>query len=315
MPNVFGRGEKIILNGSYSNLKTSDLTFKMSKPLIHTKFGFINPVLSCGVHKHSSFYDWSKFKTEKAGVTMESSFIYPETIQHNLGLSFFFANNIALNKETPFFVREFCGPKQCSSINYSVCFDSRNSKVFATNGIYAKSNHEVINNSFRNLGYLKSDLHLEYNHLFLKDLSIQICGRIGNILELENNQKADISDLFFFGGPQNLRGFSTAGANGQKCGVCLGAKCYWLSSFHIWTTLPFSRYFGNFRNISRMQLFYNVGKAGGFTFSNIRSAIGAGLAFKIGEKARLEFNYCIPLRFQNSDVRKKFQFGIGYDFS
>lgn len=47
----------------------------------------------------------------------------------------------------------------------------------------------------------------------------------------------------------------------------------------------------------------------------LRSTAGVGLAFRIGQKARIEFNYCQPLSFEPSDrVKKGFQFGIGYEF-
>lgn len=40
-----------------------------------------------------------------------------------------------------------------------------------------------------------------------------------------------------------------------------------------------------------------------------------GLAFRIGGRARIEFNYCYPLTKQKTDkIRPAFQFGIGYEF-
>lgn len=48
---------------------------------------------------------------------------------------------------------------------------------------------------------------------------------------------------------------------------------------------------------------------------NMRVACGLGLAFRIGGRARIEFNYCYPLAKQKNDrIRPAFQFGIGYEF-
>lgn len=48
---------------------------------------------------------------------------------------------------------------------------------------------------------------------------------------------------------------------------------------------------------------------------NMRSAAGIGLAFKLAERARIEMNYCIPIRKSVGDkVNNGFQFGIGYEF-
>lgn len=52
-----------------------------------------------------------------------------------------------------------------------------------------------------------------------------------------------------------------------------------------------------------------------FLSDTMRSTVGAGLALKLGNKARIEFNYCSPILKQNSDhVNRGFQFGIGYEF-
>lgn len=52
-----------------------------------------------------------------------------------------------------------------------------------------------------------------------------------------------------------------------------------------------------------------------FLIENMRSAAGIGLAFKLAERARIELNYCIPLRKCAGDkVENGFQFGIGYEF-
>lgn len=47
----------------------------------------------------------------------------------------------------------------------------------------------------------------------------------------------------------------------------------------------------------------------------MRSSYGMGIAVKLAERARIELNYCIPLRRQNTDKGANgFQFGIGYEF-
>lgn len=52
-----------------------------------------------------------------------------------------------------------------------------------------------------------------------------------------------------------------------------------------------------------------------YLIENMRSAAGIGLAFKLAERARIELNYCIPLRKCAGDkIENGFQFGIGYEF-
>lgn len=47
---------------------------------------------------------------------------------------------------------------------------------------------------------------------------------------------------------------------------------------------------------------------------NVRCAIGAGLAMKLGNIARIELNIVKPLLFMSSDVLQQFQFGIGIQY-
>lgn len=52
-----------------------------------------------------------------------------------------------------------------------------------------------------------------------------------------------------------------------------------------------------------------------FLTDKLRSTAGIGIAFRMGQKARIEFNYCQPLSYEAGDrVVKGFQFGIGYEF-
>lgn len=47
----------------------------------------------------------------------------------------------------------------------------------------------------------------------------------------------------------------------------------------------------------------------------MRIACGLGLAFRIGGRARIEFNYCYPLARQKTDrVNNGFSFAIGYEY-
>ncbi len=42
-PNIFGRGERLSINYSYSVTKTTDLNLKLWKPFYHTKYGDYKP--------------------------------------------------------------------------------------------------------------------------------------------------------------------------------------------------------------------------------------------------------------------------------
>lgn len=47
----------------------------------------------------------------------------------------------------------------------------------------------------------------------------------------------------------------------------------------------------------------------------MRSSYGMGIAVKLAERARVELNYCIPVRKLTTDkILNGFQIGIGYEF-
>lgn len=313
-PNVLGRGERVTLNGSYSNLKTSDLMLRFLKPYYHTGWGDYKPELSMSIIRHASLFDWSLFKTQQTGVAFEGSMLFPKQVVHSLRYDVYL-RDIIPQRSAPFFVREHCGPRMANVLSYSMTYDTRDSNVFPTDGCRLKTSHEAINGSFKRLGYLKNDLHAEVNCPLFAGTSLQFVGRLGNIVDLGNKERVSISDAFFLGGPQTLRGFYTAGAGEHKEGAAVGSNCYWLGAVHFWSPLPFSRRDSGFANLFRTQVFCNFGQAGEFTSDFLRCAVGVGLAFRLGERARIEFNYTQPIRHGKSDFKKAFQFGIGYDFT
>lgn len=193
----------------------------------------------------------------------------------------------------------------------------------------------MIGDRLSQYGALKSESHVEMNVPLFAGMSLQLCGRLGKIYENPKVMKPlPIDGLFFLGGPQSLRGFDAAGATTVEDGVARGTRAYWATGIHLWTPLPFNQYFGGFGDLFRTHFFYNFGNCETFSLGkitrfvlkaldshsnvitdNVRIACGLGLAFRIGGRARIEFNYCYPIAKQKTDkIRPAFQFGIGYEF-
>lgn len=241
-----------------------------------------------------------------------------------------------VSKLTPFFIHQQCGPRVASIFRHIGTYDTRDCRVFPTQGVYVKTTNELIGEKITQYGSLKSEGHIELNAPLFGGMSLQLSGRVGRIFEnqrIANPTKID--SLFFLGGPLNLRGFEIGGATPSLEGVPKGSNIYWASAVHLWAPLPFSRYFGGFGELFRTHLFYNFGNCDSLslgkwpatvkhlkisenTFSisdNMRIACGLGLAFRIGGRARIEFNYCYPLARQKTDrVNNSFSFAIGYEY-
>uniref|UniRef100_A0A182JGX6 Bacterial surface antigen (D15) domain-containing protein n=1 Tax=Anopheles atroparvus TaxID=41427 RepID=A0A182JGX6_ANOAO len=315
-PNLFGRGERLSFNYSHSYVRNSVLNLKLTKPYLHTAVGDYEPETSVTIFRHSSPSRWAKYRTEDNGVLFDFSFAVPSlrfsnSLQYELGMKELFV----LDRQTPFFVREHCGPRLASAFRYICQFDGRDDNVFPANGAFVKSTTELSGSRMSQLGIVRQDVHAELNVPLFLGMSLQVCGRIGTILHDKKKEAIPINQLFFPGGPQTLRGFELAGACPWRDGVAAGCQSYWATGLHLWSPLPFNQYFGGFGNLFRTHAFYNIGTCNSFTTDKLRSTAGVGIALRMGQKARIEFNYCQPLSYEVGDrVVKGFQFGIGYEF-
>uniref|UniRef100_A0A1A9WV47 POTRA domain-containing protein n=1 Tax=Glossina brevipalpis TaxID=37001 RepID=A0A1A9WV47_9MUSC len=277
VPNLLGRGESISLQGSYSSKRANDVQLKFWKSYFHTRFMKNRP-------DHSVQYEASI---------------------RELSL---------LGKIVPMAIRQQCGPKLASLMRYSLIFDQRDNPVFPTNGIMLKAINEYCGLG-GNIAYVSSCVHGEVSLPLFSGIVAQVCGRVGIVKETKKTDYIPLSNLYLCGGPLTLRGFKYGGAGPVVEGTPIGAETYWSTGFHLWAPLPYHQVFKSFANNFRTHVFYNAGNFNTFSIDHMRTAFGVGLAFKLAERARIELNYCIPLRSYASDkLNNGFQFGIGYEF-
>lgn len=315
-PNIFGRGERITIHGSYSNYKTTDVNIKFTKPFYHTILGDLKPETSIILSKYSAEFPWSKYRTENVGLILESVFMLPAQVHHNVQLETSFREIGLTARQVPLFLRKNCGPRMATILRHTCTIDQRDSTIFPSQGIFVRSTQEVAGLAGGDVGYKSTNAHAELNVPLFAGISVQLTGRIGYLVPAKMSPPVPIASLFTLGGPQSLRGFCMAGAGEHEDGIPCGAHSYMAAGAHLWTPLPFFSRQG-FANLFRLHLFMNCGKTDSFNFdaNNLASSIGVGMALRMGERARIEFNYCEPFTKKNSQYFKKgFQFGIGFDF-
>ncbi|XP_037951805.1 SAM50-like protein CG7639 [Teleopsis dalmanni] len=316
-PNIFGRGESVSLQGSYSSTRANDVTLKFWKSFFHTKFIKNRPEISFSIFRRLDRMDVSSFQTSNLGCIADLSLHtwFPFKLTHSFQYESSIRDLSLLNKMAPFKIREHCGPKLASLLRYSVIFDERDNHVFPTEGVLIRSVNEY-SGLGGNIAYMSNSTHAEVSFPIIGSLVGQLCGRVGIIKETKNTTTLPINNLFYCGGPLTLRGFKYGGAGPVEEGTPIGAQTYWSAGLHLWAPLPFNRVFKGLGDNFRTHLFCNVGNFNSFSLERMRVASGLGLAFKLGDRARIELNYCIPLRkYANDRVEKNnFQFGIGYEF-
>jgi outer membrane protein insertion porin family len=82
----------------------------------------------------------------------------------------------------------------------------------------------LISDQITSYGNLKNEAHAEINIPLFAGLSVQMCGRLGLILNNKKQEALAINHLFFPGGPLSLRGFKYAGAGPHEEGVPMGVN-------------------------------------------------------------------------------------------
>ena len=136
-----------------------------------------------------------------------------------------------------------------------------------------------------------------------------------------------MADRFFIGGPISVRGFEMRGLGPSSENCSLGGLTYWAAGLHLYSPLPLLRRSPSWSGLLDLFRFHMLANAGNLmsdqqlptsldqAVRDFRLTSGLGLAFKLGGIARIELNYCVPLRTQRSDKPAPgFQFGVGIDF-
>lgn len=314
-PNLFGRGESVTLNGSYSNCKSTDLNLKLTKPFLHTALSAYKPEVSVSVFRTSNPLPWFRCNTHDVGLLFDYSFRLPYNVQHSLQYSLEVRELAGSGKQLPFKVREHFGPRQASVLRHICSHDQRDNRIFPSSGVFVQMTNEM-SGPVGNIKYVKNTTHAEVNVPLFAGLSAQICARVGILQTDKLDEPVPLSSLFILGGPLTIRGFQMAGVGDHEEGAALGAHSYWATGAHLWAPLPFSRYFGGFADLFRIHGWTTIGNTNTFSLDGVRCSVGAGLAVRIGERARIELNYCKPVLVGTTDMPAKegFQFGIGYEF-
>ncbi|KAF7641588.1 hypothetical protein LDENG_00276760, partial [Lucifuga dentata] len=93
----------------------------------------------------------------------------------------------------------------------------------------------------------------------------------------------------------------------------LGGEAYWAGGLHLYTPLPFRPGKGGFGDLFRTHFFLNAGNLCNLNYGEgprahlqklaecIRWSYGAGIILRLGNIARLELNYCVPMGVQSGD--------------
>lgn len=320
-PNLYGRGERVHVEYGYGNKRTSSVNVTFAKPLR----GKMNSVFSSSIFQQGSEWSWSGYKLLERGILLDLAFSSGPAIKHNLQWEGNWRELSCLSRFSTFNVREESGPSLKSCLRHILCVDRRDDLMFPTSGGLFRLTSELAGFG-GNVGFFKNEALLQGNWSIMEDIVFQ-CAIQAGFLKHQTDKTVQICDKFFLGGPLFLRGFTPRGAGPQSDGCALGADLFWAGALHLYTPLPFRPGKGGIGEYFRTHFFINSGNIGNFELTDdmqhnikllttdIRIAYGVGICLRIGQMARLELNYCVPLSFQKGDqLTNGVQFGIGASF-
>ncbi|XP_026058298.1 sorting and assembly machinery component 50 homolog A [Carassius auratus] len=320
LPNVFGRAEKLTFQFSYGTKETSyGLSFFKPQP------GHFERNFSINLYKVTGQFPWSSLRETDRGVSTEFSFPIWRT-NHTLKWEGVWRELGCLARTASIAVREESGHSLKSSLSHTMVIDTRNSTILPRKGALLKINQELAGYTGGDVSFLKEDFEIQLNKTLFWDsvLSTSLWG--GMLLPL-GHKPSCIADRFYLGGPTSVRGFSMYSIGPQSEGDYLGGEAYWAGGLHLYTPLPFRPGRGGFGDLFRTHFFLNAGNLCNLNYGEgprahlsklaecIRWSYGAGIVLRLGNIARLELNYCIPMGVQSGDrICDGVQFGAGIRF-
>uniref|UniRef100_A0A672K6Z5 Sorting and assembly machinery component 50 homolog A-like n=1 Tax=Sinocyclocheilus grahami TaxID=75366 RepID=A0A672K6Z5_SINGR len=254
--------------------RAEKLTFQFSYGTKETSYGlsFFKPQpghfernFSINLYKVTGQFPWSSLRETDRGVSTEFSFPIWRT-NHTLKWEGVWRELGCLARTASFSVREESGHSLKSSLSHTMVIDTRNSTILPRKGALLKINQELA-------GYTGGDVM----KLNISIFTTKVC-----CLTL-------------------------------MTGDYLGGEAYWAGGLHLYTPLPFRPGRGGFGELFRTHFFLNAGNLCNLNYGEgprahlsklaecIRWSYGAGIVLRLGNIARLELNYCIPMGVQRGD--------------
>jgi len=326
--------------GNEEESEKSKTSAAASSPLLAT--------LTSSLYQQMSESVPSSYRETGRGALLDLAFLSAPQVSHNLQAEAVWRQLACLNTASAFAVRQHCGHTLKTSLKHILTVDRRDNPLFPVEGSFLRLSQEFAGIG-GDIGFFKNELEVQAN-LPLLGLSklfggepcvLQSTFHAGHTKLMEGGdgsgsgggggKTVTLSDHFYLGGPLNVRGFDTRGLGPSSEGNALGGMAYWATGLHLYTPLPFrSGSSSGFGDLFRTHSFVNAGNLlpcfvynadRGISHNmdeairNFRLSYGFGLALKFGGIARIELNYCLPVRAQKGDkIAPGLQLGVGVSF-
>ncbi|KAI9248615.1 surface antigen-domain-containing protein [Sporodiniella umbellata] len=309
--NLFGGGESVSTNFAFGNRTKAAVESVLETPFFsnaHFKAGIFG---NWAIRDHSQINAF-KEASKSLGLRLRG---WSKFGEHQIAYTVSDKDITALQSAS-YTVRSNSASHVKHSIHHKFVRDLRNDPLLPTEGHYVGLFQEIAGlGSKGDVSYIKHELNASLHQPLSQSLTFSTSVRAGLLSHVTKN--VNITDRFYLGGPLSVRGFRMGGIGERDGNDAVGGEAYWAAGASLIGSIPGMKHLP-----IKAHAFANAGsivtKATRNTIHDLTQEprASAGFGFILHHSiARIEANYCIPLRYSASDLpQPKFQFGFGLNF-
>ncbi len=310
--NLLGKGQDVRVTGSIGE-RRNQLDFSFTEPY------FQNRNLAAGFDLFAitrNLQDESNYDANTAGGALRAGYFISENLRQDIKYTFRRDQVENVTSTASRFIQEQAGTSTVSSIQQTLLWDYRDSRIDPTEGYYFR-----VNNEFAGLGgsqrFLRNNIGAGQYFPLAEQVTLSLSGSAGHILGL--GEKIRITDRYFLGG-ETLRGFASAGVSPRDSASndALGGlwQYYGTAQVKFPLGLPdemgFSgQVFSDFGGIGNTEKYTNM--TGIDQSSSIRVSVGAGVTWK-SPMGPVAIDFGVPIKKEGFDEKELFRFNFGTRF-
>ena len=324
-PSMFGSGENLSAAVAHSVYEKgliytpTEFSVSFSKPFVD------GSKMQCSLLKETLCNPWSCCKEKSSGLRLGYNFPHKNK-NHTVEWLGFWRELGCKNNSAGALDKHHLAQTLKSSLRHTLVMGKTDLSILPNQGWHFKFIQELAGFG-GDIKFLKEVFQSNVHSTVSDKLTFGLGCQAGLLIPFGHlSNKFLINDKFFIGGPLTFRGFQTNRIGNGPFGHYLGSNCFWIIGGHIYAPLPFCwEKFGqgSFLDNFRLHGFINAGNAFDFKGSSIskriscifnkaRASYGFGLVYNLFDMARIECNFCVPVRAQFYDLTSgNFQFGIG----
>jgi len=310
--NLLGRGQDVRASASVGT-KQNQAVFSFTEPY------FLDRQLSAGFDVFATtrkLQQESSYDANSLGTSLRTGYQISENLRQDwkYTLKRDQVENVSDNASR--FIREQMGTAVMSSVQQTLLWDYRDSKIEPTEGYFIRLNNEVAGFG-GSQKFLRNNVSGGQYYPLVEQVVLGLTGNVGMINGF-GDEKVRITERYFLGG-DTLRGFANAGVSPRDAttGDALGGMWQYAGSAQVKFPLGLPDELGFGGQV--FSDFGGIGETEDYTGGNInqsnsiRVSVGAGVTWK-SPMGPVAVDIGFPIKKQSFDERELFRFNFGTRF-